>query len=384
MQTIQLSAVRTLIALAGVVALAVPAAASAQYSGPYAQLVITTQTAAGSTIAPVDVTVNADGASFNGTPTFGSNSASVFATFNNDTHLATFNGGSYNVLATQTSGYNYSYSSGCSGYLGSGNSAQCAITGYPIGSGYVGNSGTLVVYANAVNPANSYYNYPLSNFTMSVTGNAPSPTSFQGSSSGTVVTLGPGNYTVVPTTVGGFTATPGADCSGLIQNGETHYCTVTYTYAGGYPYNPYNPYYPNNTTLTCSPSYQQTALGGTVNFLAEGGTGLYSWNTGDRSYVNAGQTISATFQTSGTHAVSVTSGIQTATCSVYVLYPLGTRYGQPANGGISSSLYGYPVLPSTGFGPQDGAAIAFAFAALIAAGYVVAPYVRRTAQSILG
>jgi Prealbumin-like fold domain len=65
-------------------------------------------------------------------------------------------------------------------------------------------------------------------FTMSVTGTSPSPTSFPGAESpGTTVTLGPGSYNSTETGPSGYTGSFSADCSGTIAAGETKTCTVT-------------------------------------------------------------------------------------------------------------------------------------------------------------
>ncbi|NOJ29826.1 MAG: hypothetical protein DA328_06635 [Nitrososphaeraceae archaeon] len=73
-------------------------------------------------------------------------------------------------------------------------------------------------------------------FEFTVTGNNPNPTTFQGSSSGVVVTLGAGSYDVeetdnVPSNLGPFTVnidtTETGDCSGTISAGESKTCTFT-------------------------------------------------------------------------------------------------------------------------------------------------------------
>jgi hypothetical protein len=80
-----------------------------------------------------------------------------------------------------------------------------------------------------------------SEFTMNVAGNNPSPSSFPGSSPGTVVTLEEGQYDVTemaPPTPPGVEFDGGAfstDCTGDINAGESKTCTVTngYTNANG-------------------------------------------------------------------------------------------------------------------------------------------------------
>jgi Prealbumin-like fold domain len=67
-----------------------------------------------------------------------------------------------------------------------------------------------------------------SDFTMTVTGNSPSPASFPGAESpGTDVTLQPGAYSVSESGPSGYTESDSADCSGSIAAGETKTCTIT-------------------------------------------------------------------------------------------------------------------------------------------------------------
>ncbi len=70
-----------------------------------------------------------------------------------------------------------------------------------------------------------------SDFTMRVEGNNPSPSTFQGSSSGTTVTLGQGSYQVTETTVADdYTPSFSSGCSGTISAAQTQTCTVTNTF----------------------------------------------------------------------------------------------------------------------------------------------------------
>jgi hypothetical protein len=70
-------------------------------------------------------------------------------------------------------------------------------------------------------------------FTITVTGNNPSPDSFTASTKGTEVTLGPGLYKVSETSPDGFVTSFTDDCNsnsnGPIKAGETRTCTVTNT-----------------------------------------------------------------------------------------------------------------------------------------------------------
>ena len=65
-----------------------------------------------------------------------------------------------------------------------------------------------------------------SDFTITVTGNSPSPATFPGSA-GQLVTLNAGDYSVTESTVSPYTGGFSADCTGSIAVGETKTCTIT-------------------------------------------------------------------------------------------------------------------------------------------------------------
>lgn len=69
-----------------------------------------------------------------------------------------------------------------------------------------------------------------SDFSITVDGNSPSPSSFDGSSSGTTVTLEPGRYSVTESTMSDYTSSSSADCTGTIRAGQTKECTITNEY----------------------------------------------------------------------------------------------------------------------------------------------------------
>src|SRR5205823_8410730 len=65
-------------------------------------------------------------------------------------------------------------------------------------------------------------------FTMSVTGNSPTPASFAGHESpGTVVSLAAGSYSVAETGPSGYSSSFSTDCTGSIAVGQTKTCTIT-------------------------------------------------------------------------------------------------------------------------------------------------------------
>jgi hypothetical protein len=67
----------------------------------------------------------------------------------------------------------------------------------------------------------------ISDFTISVTGNNPTPPTFAASVNGTLVTLGPGAFNVTETGPAGFAVTLSADCTGTIVAGDQKTCTIT-------------------------------------------------------------------------------------------------------------------------------------------------------------
>ena len=86
----------------------------------------------------------------------------------------------------------------------------------------------LIVIKNVVNDEGG--TKTAADFTLTVTGNAPSPASFAGAGSpGTQVSIRPGSYSVSESAVAGYTGSPSSDCSGSIALGETKTCTVTNT-----------------------------------------------------------------------------------------------------------------------------------------------------------
>jgi uncharacterized repeat protein (TIGR01451 family) len=118
------------------------------------------------------------------------------------------------------SGWSTSFSSDCSGgsvTLAYGDDKTCTITNskLPI----------LNVIKKVVGGAKSP-----ADFRITVSGNAPSPASFDGSADGTVVTLQPGGYDVTEVEHPHYTASYSADCKeGTIDYGESKTCTVTNT-----------------------------------------------------------------------------------------------------------------------------------------------------------
>lgn len=89
--------------------------------------------------------------------------------------------------------------------------------------------GTLIVTERVVNEDGG--NKKPSDFTITIHGNNPSPSSFQGNSSGTAVKLQMGMYSVTQTKLSGYNSTFSGDCSGGMMSVESKNCTITNTYS---------------------------------------------------------------------------------------------------------------------------------------------------------
>src|SRR5207302_6351663 len=99
--------------------------------------------------------------------------------------------GKYSVSESAISGYTTTYSSGCSGTASGGVPIMCTIT----------NQYTLIGSLTFLNVITKVDNSnggtkKASDFTITVSGNGPSPSTFSGSSSGTSVRLSSGSYEV--------------------------------------------------------------------------------------------------------------------------------------------------------------------------------------------
>src|ERR687886_472000 len=89
--------------------------------------------------------------------------------------------------------------------------------------------GTLIVTEKVVNEGGG--NKKPSDFTITVHGNNPSPSAFQGSSSGKAVKLQMGIYSVTQAGPSGYNSTLSGDCSGGMMSVETKNCTITNIYS---------------------------------------------------------------------------------------------------------------------------------------------------------
>ena len=128
--------------------------------------------------------------------------------------------GSYSTAESGgPAGYTASLTAGCSGTIAAGDTKTCTITNDD-------QSAHLTVIKHVVNDNGGTKG--AGDFTIIVTGGAPSPGSFAGAESpGTLVTLNAGGFSVDEVTLLGYTRALSAGCSGTIAPGETLACTVT-------------------------------------------------------------------------------------------------------------------------------------------------------------
>ena len=139
--------------------------------------------------------------------------------------VVNLNPGSFRVTENLDSRYSTSYSEGCSGNIIANENKACIITNdyntIIIDSFTV--PGTIVVNKYVIN--NDGGMLQPSDFTISVTGNNPSPSSFRGSSSGTVVRLDPGSFNIAENLNFDYITTY-LGCSGTITESQTLTCTI--------------------------------------------------------------------------------------------------------------------------------------------------------------
>ncbi len=127
--------------------------------------------------------------------------------------------GWYNVYEYGLSGYIPSYSIECNGLINLGETKTCIITNDDIPKAQ------LVVIKHLNN--NDGGTASASDFIMYVNGNSPSPSAFQGSETGTNVTIYEGYYNVWEDYRPDYSQTNSPDCSGFIKGGEIRTCTIT-------------------------------------------------------------------------------------------------------------------------------------------------------------
>lgn len=156
--------------------------------------------------------------------------------------------GSYNVSEDEYEGYATSYDEGCSGMITAGTSTTCIVTNDDFTTA---TTATLIVikrlqndYRGLMTPEDflleATYNLPRGTVTDSTVQMAIAPsfattTQFNGSESGTVFTVAPGDYKVTEHEYPEYNTTYTDNCSGSINAGQTITCIVTnyYRSSGG-------------------------------------------------------------------------------------------------------------------------------------------------------
>jgi len=132
--------------------------------------------------------------------------------------------GAYSVSEDPSATYVASYGVGCSGILSVGEIQRCEVINNDIA---VAPSSTayVTVVKNVIN--DDAGTSVAADFTLHASGTNPILTSFPGSSVGTLVEFEPGAYEITEDSVGGYTGSFSADCTGVLIAGESKICTVT-------------------------------------------------------------------------------------------------------------------------------------------------------------
>jgi YVTN family beta-propeller protein len=137
--------------------------------------------------------------------------------------------GRYRVTESgSSSNYDSALSRGCSGSIRAAETKECIITNTYSATPPPITTGEIVVTKRVINEGGG--SARPSDFTITVAGNNPTPSSFDGSSSGTTVTLEPGRYSVTENSLPDYTSSSSDDCTGTVQAGETKECTITNEY----------------------------------------------------------------------------------------------------------------------------------------------------------
>jgi YVTN family beta-propeller protein len=174
----------------------------------------------GGTGKPSDFTINVSGN--NPSPASFSGSA--------DGTTVTLEKGKYSITETGPPGYNLTSSSQCSGAINGGETRRCNLTNTFVKP----SPPALKVIKEVINQGGG--TGKPSDFTINVSGNNPSPRSFQGNSdTGTLVKLQPGRYSVAESGPTGYSSNYSSDCSGTMSSGQAKNCIIT---------NKYNPFIP--------------------------------------------------------------------------------------------------------------------------------------------
>jgi YVTN family beta-propeller protein len=133
--------------------------------------------------------------------------------------------GKYSVSESGPSDYTVSKSGSCSGTINPGQTKTCTITNMyssPV------LTGTLQVIKKVVNDGGG--SKGPSDFTITVNGKDPQPTSFPGSSAGVNVNLKKGSYSVTEVSLSDYNAAYSSGCLGTMNPGDKNTCTITNVY----------------------------------------------------------------------------------------------------------------------------------------------------------
>lgn len=128
--------------------------------------------------------------------------------------------GDYAITSNAVTGYTLTYSADCNGAIAKDESKTCTIT-------YDDQSATLEVQVNVVNDYNGVAT--VSDFTVNVTGQNPSPSTFVGAVMPVSVSLEPGNYGIDVADDSRYDETYSTACNGSMVGGDAKKCTVTLT-----------------------------------------------------------------------------------------------------------------------------------------------------------
>ncbi|MGD1839211.1 MAG: YncE family protein, partial [Nitrososphaeraceae archaeon] len=137
--------------------------------------------------------------------------------------------GKYSVSQKKSSGYSVTKSSSCSGNIKSGETNVCVITN-TYSASKVG--GTLEVITKVKN--NDIGTKKSSDFTITVYGNDPKPSTFPGSSKGVSVNLIKGSYSVAVDGPSDYSTSYSSKCLGTMTSGAQITCTITSEYNPDY------------------------------------------------------------------------------------------------------------------------------------------------------
>jgi YVTN family beta-propeller protein len=133
--------------------------------------------------------------------------------------------GKYSVSESGPSDYTVSKSGSCSGTINPGQTKTCTITNTYNSPVLIG---TLKVVKKVINDGGG--SKGPSDFTITVNGKDPQPTSFPGSSAGVNVNLKKGSYSVTEVNPSDYNADYSSGCLGTMNPGNKISCTITNVY----------------------------------------------------------------------------------------------------------------------------------------------------------